>query len=364
MLYLITTLITLLAVLLVVIWHNCYLPVLPIVLYHRVNPLSEDENTITPDEFEKQLIHLEQRKYNTIFLEEAYALLYKGKQIPPKTVVLTFDLGFIDTWIYAFPLLQKYNMKATIFLATDFISNSVVLRKNAKMTNKSWELPVIYPSDQALKNALKGEKDNFLSWLEIKAMQKTGLIDIQSHTSTCKQLFRDDRTIDTIKDDEERSIPYEHFSAFHGQFKKDAPYFKTGPGLVTKEYINDDKPHFESVRDYSVRIQNELKWSKETIEFNLFKPCQYLSWPFGASSLKTIQVARQTDYKMALGSKPGPNFRFTNRFNLYRFQPESHDNDFCERLLRNSYLLPSVFQNTPVYDLLFKAKMLQEAELS
>ena len=45
----------------------------------------------------------------------------KGKNIPEKSIVLTFDDGYADIWIYAYPLLKKYGMCGTVFINPDFV---------------------------------------------------------------------------------------------------------------------------------------------------------------------------------------------------------------------------------------------------
>ena len=67
------------------------------------------------NEFEEQLKYLKKHNYTTLSLDEFYAY-YKGKQkIPRKSVLITMDDGYQSNYDLAFPLLKKYNMKATVF---------------------------------------------------------------------------------------------------------------------------------------------------------------------------------------------------------------------------------------------------------
>ncbi|MDD5686430.1 MAG: polysaccharide deacetylase family protein [Elusimicrobia bacterium] len=139
----------------------------PILLYHHISY----DREITPDGFFQQLVFLKKTGYETIFLNQLPCFTKKVK----KSVVITFDDGFVDNWIYAFPILKKLNMKATIFVTTSYIDDGLV-RQN-------------YDDNSEIKlDTLKNEKDKkyFLNWQELKIMYKSGLIDIQSHTNTHK----------------------------------------------------------------------------------------------------------------------------------------------------------------------------------
>ena len=76
---------------------------------------------IPPNSFEKHLKYIK-RNYRVISLKKLVNSLKQGK-LPPCSLVITFDDGFIDNFIYAFPILQRYKIKGTIFLATDCIDN-------------------------------------------------------------------------------------------------------------------------------------------------------------------------------------------------------------------------------------------------
>lgn len=96
-----------------------------ILMYHsvvddQIAPFIDPENSITAQEFESQLILLH-KTCRIISLSELLACLHEKKPIAPKTVVITFDDGYLDNLVNVAPLLAKYRMPATLFLATRYI---------------------------------------------------------------------------------------------------------------------------------------------------------------------------------------------------------------------------------------------------
>ena len=95
-----------------------YSPNMKTLLYHLVmdEPYSEYTNLfVREDAFEAQLKEIQKQKLETYFADEP------ERAENGKGVVLTFDDGYADNYTSGFPLLKKYNMKATIFLITDMI---------------------------------------------------------------------------------------------------------------------------------------------------------------------------------------------------------------------------------------------------
>ncbi|MDD5045002.1 MAG: polysaccharide deacetylase family protein [Candidatus Omnitrophica bacterium] len=126
-------------------WH--YVP--PIVMYHSIgvaNP-GQDMLTVSMAAFERQMCFLKKHRYNVISLDELARMIKEKKRPPFKTIVLTFDDGYKDNYTLAYPILKKYNLKATIF---------VILKEI--------------------------DRPDRLSWGQIKEMQASGLITIGSHT--------------------------------------------------------------------------------------------------------------------------------------------------------------------------------------
>ncbi|MBU1869987.1 MAG: polysaccharide deacetylase family protein [Candidatus Omnitrophica bacterium] len=124
--------------------------VVPIIMYHSVEKTPQPENRIrvSAATFERQMRFLRQRHYNVISLEALGNLIREKRKIPPRTIAITFDDGYRDNFIYAFPILKKYNFPATIFIIV---------------------------------NEVGRQQEDRLSWEEIKIMQDSGLITIGSH---------------------------------------------------------------------------------------------------------------------------------------------------------------------------------------
>lgn len=100
----------------------------PILYYHAINDEIGQgqlaELFVSPKEFEKQMAFLKQNNYNVITFDDLHNL-----DNVPNPVIITFDDGYEDNYLYAYPVLKKYGFKASIFLVSDFIGNSSILNK-------------------------------------------------------------------------------------------------------------------------------------------------------------------------------------------------------------------------------------------
>jgi peptidoglycan/xylan/chitin deacetylase (PgdA/CDA1 family) len=82
-----------------------------ILMYHHVT---------SQEIFENQILYLSQ-KYEIISLVQLAQLINEKETLPEKAVVITFDDGNKDNYKYAFPVLKKNKVHATIFLTTGHI---------------------------------------------------------------------------------------------------------------------------------------------------------------------------------------------------------------------------------------------------
>jgi peptidoglycan/xylan/chitin deacetylase (PgdA/CDA1 family) len=126
---------------------------LPTLMYHQIVDGGHDNNVTSPATFESQLKALKDAGYYTVTPAEAYEILTTNKKPAQKMVWLTFDDGAIDFYNTVYPLLKKYNMKATSFLVT------------GEMTEAS-----------------------HFSVAQMKEMAQSGLVSFESHTQNHRDL--------------------------------------------------------------------------------------------------------------------------------------------------------------------------------
>ena len=100
---------------------------------------------VRPEDMEAQIAWMVENGYTPIWFED----LPDVAQIE-KPVILTFDDGYMDNYTELFPILQKYGVKATVFVVTGTIDYN----------------------------------PRSLTAAQIKEMSDSGLVSIQSHTAT------------------------------------------------------------------------------------------------------------------------------------------------------------------------------------
>jgi len=100
---------------------------LPIIMYHHVGPLPPNPDifrkdlTVSPAVFEDELQHLADQGIETVSFDDLLEHYAGGPELPKRSVILTFDDGYDDSYEYAFPLLQQYGMTGTFYIVTDFV---------------------------------------------------------------------------------------------------------------------------------------------------------------------------------------------------------------------------------------------------
>ena len=87
----------------------------PILMYHHLSEDVTNSEMVSPEQFEAQIRALAEAGYTGISFDELQAYVLRGEPLPEKPVVITFDDGYRSNYTLAYPILQKYNMKATIF---------------------------------------------------------------------------------------------------------------------------------------------------------------------------------------------------------------------------------------------------------
>lgn len=87
----------------------------PILMYHHLSEDVTNSEMVSPEQFEVQIRALSEAGYTGVSFDELQAYVLRGEPLPEKPVVITFDDGYRSNYTLAYPILQKYGMKATIF---------------------------------------------------------------------------------------------------------------------------------------------------------------------------------------------------------------------------------------------------------
>ncbi|XGU47012.1 IS30 family transposase [Fusobacterium necrophorum subsp. funduliforme] len=138
---------------------------------------------INPELLEQHLLWLSQKGYHTMTLSE-----YIGEGAPKKTVLLTLDDGYYDNYKYVFPLLKKYNMKATIFLNTLYISEDRKQEEEIQENGIANQKAILQYVETGC-----GESAQYMTWREIREMYESGLVDFQAHSHKHMAVFADNK---------------------------------------------------------------------------------------------------------------------------------------------------------------------------
>lgn len=148
-----------------------------VLMYHMVREHFDgakfNKLRVKPSEFEKQVAWMKKEGFHFVTMQE---LVENWGQHPKKTVAITFDDGYFDNLENAYPILEKYQAKATIYVVVDRHDRDWSTYKKAH--HNSGEL--------AREPKLNDEQVKFLS--------NSGLIEIGSHTMTHANLAKLDDT--------------------------------------------------------------------------------------------------------------------------------------------------------------------------
>src|SRR5690606_26714274 len=217
----------------------------PVLMYHHVTPV-DGMITTSPANFEHQLQWLQRHGYRSLTCDE-FAAHLDGTPAPPRSVLITFDDGYLDNWVYAHPLLKRYGFHGVIFLVTSWIGDGPVRAQLG-----AGELPQT-PSHKECEDCIaQGRADDvMLRWREIDAMRADGVFEFHSHTHTHTR-------------------------------------WDLGPEKAMK---ND-------------RIAEELALSRATLQERLGGVSQHFCWPQGYFDDDYVRIAQEAGFRYLYTTRP------------------------------------------------------------
>jgi peptidoglycan/xylan/chitin deacetylase (PgdA/CDA1 family) len=97
-----------------------------ILMYHKVSDGHADGITIPAEKLRVQLEYLRKKGYHSISFEDLSSFQKTGKPLPSRPVILTFDDAYRDFMERAFPILEKADLKASVFIPVGYLGKTNV----------------------------------------------------------------------------------------------------------------------------------------------------------------------------------------------------------------------------------------------
>ena len=202
----------------------------PVLMWHNLAEESSGDMTISVDTFRAQIEALHEAGFKTVSLQQLYDYVHFGTELPEKPIVLTFDDGYFSNYEYAFPILQEYDMQATIFAIGVSVGKDTYKDTEHAMTPH-------FGADEA------------------REMVDSGLISVQSHTFDMHQW----------------------------------PPFEDGNAQVRETLLPFDG---EADADYEAAVEADFAESRELLESITGQPVNALAFPEGAYVTLTQDALR------------------------------------------------------------------------
>lgn len=114
-----------------------------IFIYHRV---LDETDIMNPDEIDKAKftwqMELLKKYFNVLPLNEALEKLFSNN-LPPRAVCITFDDGYADNYTNALPILLKFKLSATFFIANGFLNGGIMWNDSIIETVRNFTRPTM-----------------------------------------------------------------------------------------------------------------------------------------------------------------------------------------------------------------------------
>lgn len=286
--------------------------------------------------FEDFLKYLKSANYDFLFLDEYFALRNDSAVKNKKMICLTFDDGYLDNYVFVYPLLKKYKAKGTIFVSPEYVQDSRPIRPTLEDV---W-------SGKISQNEL--HTLGFLSWDEMLLMENSGVINIQSHTMTHTKYFVSGRIREFHHPHADYLYPISNIfpekkpnyitdTEFNKLIPFGAPFFEEKSALIARKvtinplfqeecvallnstnwdnyqfshcikviktlyekYQSEDNliSHIETQKEYEARVIWEIRSSKRILEKRLKTKINHICWPHGDYNDFCHQTARDEGYQ-------------------------------------------------------------------
>ncbi len=229
-----------------------------VLMYHHLVPDAEmasgkyagNNAIISVSQFAEEMRYLSEHGYHTFKMSEVAAILHNSLPFPEKSVIITFDDGYASNYTLAYPILQDYNLKASIAVV---VISSIVASDDGGLTQQN--IP-------------------HLSFDQMREMQDSGLVEIGSHSYDGHGMIQATQ------------------SGSLGRF------------FIDHKYLTNENRR-ESDAEYKDRVNQDLRLSKYILESELNTMINYFAYPYGVTNKTSYDALYNNGFLVAVTTSKG-----------------------------------------------------------
>lgn len=94
---------------------------LPVLMYHSISTIPNNSLGVPVEQFSEEIRWLRQHNYHSLSLEQFYQAIAHQAPVPENPILLTFDDGYADNYLAAWPILKQNGFTATFFIITNSV---------------------------------------------------------------------------------------------------------------------------------------------------------------------------------------------------------------------------------------------------
>lgn len=279
-----------------------------ILIYHRISPKSPPWylDALNPEDFEREIAYL-RKVADIVPLDLLVRRLVQGEFLAPMSVAITFDDGYKDNYRFAYPILQRYNAPATIFLTTGLVGGSSVSWWD-KVCFAIWNTSMReFQIDGLGKYSLRSGAERLFSMREVMRL-------LNKVTEEQKNLMID-ALVKALKVDIPASLGKELALSWDEIREMSQGGISFGAHTVSHPILT--KLPLEEAKHEIIR-------SKRDIEEKLEQPVTAFAYPngaFGDFNAETVELLKESGFTFAVTGIPRLLMRSSELYSLDRIPP-------------------------------------------
>jgi Predicted xylanase/chitin deacetylase len=226
-------------------------------MYHSISR-QPGKLHLSPELLEEQCRCLKEHGWRGISLAEAEDCLVRGKRLPRKACLLSFDDGYLDNYVYAEPILRAYGHCGVIFPVLKLVARHRDLLPNAEdlaeHPEREAELGDVHSPRNVLRSGYRVRDIRFCGWNELRRMRERGVMEPVPHSLDHSRVVSSLNFTDFYK----RQGTWGYFAVTPYRPPWGMPLFPTDYSLATRAYIPSEAL-FALVRDMVPQNQREAR---------------------------------------------------------------------------------------------------------